>query len=225
MGRAKGKLSKGQPRGARSASGRKRDRAPLREVACEGVARRHALYRVTPDNDNDRRKAKSGMTDTCDALGRAYNAGLLGNDERAKDLLTAGRMMAWRYWRIYAPQFGSPDSLARFQPSEPGKPMTDDQRAESDAEHEKRLNEGQAAVRKLGHDHKRAFEQLVIDWNPDHGPAWLDRIAWAHHRKQLADRSDMAWLTKAVASLEALVPKRLTRDAISGMQSQCAPSA
>ncbi len=204
MARAKGKLSKGQPRGSRSASGRKRDRTPLRAVACEGVARRHELYRITPDNDNDRRKAKEGMTDTCDALGRAYCAGLLGEGERAKDLLTTGRRIAWQYWRIYAPQFGSPDSLARFQPSEPGKPQSDEDRAESDRTHEKALTAALATVRKGGHDTKRAFEQLVIDWHPDAGPAWLDRIVWAHRQHNQADARDKAWLGKAIEALEAV---------------------
>ena len=44
MARTKAKLRKGQPIGARSASGRKRDRTPQRLAPCDGILRRRAAY-------------------------------------------------------------------------------------------------------------------------------------------------------------------------------------
>ena len=105
MAKSKRKLTKGQPAGTRSASGRLRDRTPKLVEANMGIQRRKAFHGV-PAND----------TNTCDAIGRAYTAGLLsGSPERALELMNAGRKIAGQYWRILG--FATPDSLARFQPS------------------------------------------------------------------------------------------------------------
>lgn len=187
MGRSKGRLSKGQPRGTRSASGRLRERAPKLVAANDGVQRRHALYRV-PAND----------TETFDAIGRAFTAGLLGSGERARDLMNAGRKIAWQYWRIYG--FISPDSLARFQPSQPCTPMT----PEREKIIEDALNDALDMVRARGHDVRRAFDMLVVDINPDQGPPWLDQIVWANAHKKSAREADLNMLRLAIEGLEAI---------------------
>ena len=188
MGRPKGKLTKGQPRGSRTASGRKRDRAPARIEPNIGVTRRKELYRV-PAND----------TNTCDAIGRAYIAGLLSpNAEHAKTLLNAGRKLAGQYWRVLG--FPTPDSLARFQPQAPWTPM--DPKVEKIREDA--LNVALSMVGARGRDVRRAFDHLVIDPNPDYGPAWLDAIVFAHRTNNRATERDYAMLRLAIEGLEAI---------------------
>lgn len=202
MGRPKGKLSKGQPRGARSASGRKRNRDAQHVDPCPGVIRKRLLAGL-PANDvgeagNDRRK-RTDITDACDALGRAFNAGLLGNDrDKAKRLLEAGRRIAWQYWRVLG--FATPDSLARFQPSQPSQPMD----TERERILEAALNDALGLVGARGRDVRRAFDQLVIDPHPDHGPLFLDQIIWAHRHQKRATERDYAWLALAKEGLEAV---------------------
>lgn len=188
MGRARGKPSKGQPTGNRSASGRKRDRTPLRIVPCDGIIRRREMYGA-PANDMD----------THDALGRAWQAGLLHNDrDRAKALLDAGRKIAAQYWRVYG--FGTPDSLARFQPQEPrGIIDPTKERIREDA-----LNDALGLVGRRGRSVRKYFDELVINMNPDHGPLWLDRIIFAHRRKERAGEQDYAWLRLAIEGLETV---------------------
>jgi hypothetical protein len=204
MGRSKGKLSKGQPRGSRSASGRKRDRSPAAAVPCEGVQRRRELYRL-PANDvgepdaKDRQRRRGALeTDTCDALGRAYCAGLLGGGDQAQRRLLAGRKIASQYWRVYG--FSTPDSLARFQPQHGAGPINPDQ----ERIREDTLNDGLSLARSRGRDVARAFDQLVVDLNPDQGPAWLDRIVYAHRCKKTAAEPDTNMLRLAIEGLDQI---------------------
>lgn len=187
-GRKRGKLSKGQPAGSRSASGRLRARDPLRVGPCDGIVRRRAMLGVAADD-----------RETFDALGRAWAAGLLHPDPaRAKAMLDAGRRMAAQYWRSYG--FLTPDSLARFQPSAASAPANDDdQRRREEA-----LTSSLDAVLKIGRSTRFAFDQLVIDMNPDSGPPFLDRIIFAHRQRQKASETDYALLRRACDGLEVV---------------------
>lgn len=190
MPRKKGKLTKGQPIGLRSASGRLRDRTPKRVEPSEGIVRRKASLGV-PAND----------TNTCDALGRCYIAGFLGRgdrEERARSLLAAGRKIASQYWRVYG--FATPDSLARFQPGNASVPMDPAlEKIREDA-----LNVALEMVRARGHQVYTAFQQLVVDMNPDQGPRWLDAMIWAEkHGKPIGER-DAHMMKLALEGLEAV---------------------
>lgn len=195
MKRKSYKIRKTQPVGARSASGRKRDRTPERVMPCDGVLRKRETYGVAA-NDGD----------YCDAIGRAYIAGLLGSDERAKILVQAARRVAWQYWRIYRPEFGSPDSLARYQPQSASRQLEPSEERML----EKALNDSIKSVEKLdrpyrfGNPHRAAFDQLVIDTNPDHGPPWLDEIIFAHRQKREPDPRHMRALDCARKALEEI---------------------
>lgn len=205
MGRPKGKLSKGQPKGARSASGRKRVRAVQSLTPCDGVIRRRELYRL-PANDtgepdaSDRRERRGRQeTDTCDAIGRAYCAGLLGVGELADRRLQAARTIAARYWSILG--FATPDSLARFQPQQPSAPRDE----ERDARREQALNDGLALVAACGRDVRVAFDHLVIDPNPDQGPPWLDAIVISNQGGYKAHDRYIAALERALVGLDAIL--------------------
>jgi hypothetical protein len=204
MGRKKGKLSKGQPAGARSASGRLRNRQPQVLEPSIGVMRRRELHGLPAKHTGEvsarDRKEREGKqeTDTCDALGRAFCAGLLGNGRRAQDLLLAGRKVAAQYWRAYG--FLTPDSLARFQPQGPvAAPDPERDRIREDA-----LNDALGMVRARGHLVRRSFDQLVIDLNPDHGPAWLDSIVFAHRQGRRAAERDYHSLELAIEGLNEI---------------------
>ena len=204
MGRSKGKLSKGQPRGSRSASGRKRDRTPVSLMPCEGIQRRRALYGL-PANDVGEVDAKArkdrgrkAETDTCDAIGRAYCAGLLGTGRQAEDRLNAARRIAAAYWAAYG--FGTPDSLARFQPQQ-GKLQSDPER---DALREASLTRSLELINAQGRHIRLAFDQLVIDPNPDSGPAWLDAIVIAHRGKAQATTSQYQQMERALDGLNLI---------------------
>lgn len=186
MGKAKRKLTKGQPAGRRSASGRIRDRQPRITPPNDGIIRRRAIYGAPADD-----------RETYDAIGRAWIAGLLNpNPERAKELLDAGRKIAAQYWRVYG--FLTPDSLARFQPQSPIGPLDPDkERIREDA-----LNDALSLIAKRGRDVRRGFDQLVIDINPDHGPPWLDAIIFAHRRQQRASERDYAMMALAIEGLD-----------------------
>ena len=210
MGRMKGKLSKGQPKGARSASGRKRDRAPANVGPCLGVARRRAEFGL-PANDvgeatPDAARRGKQETHTCDAIGRAYITGLLGSGQEAEDLLHAGRSVARRYWATLGVTL-TPDSLARFQPQDAiGDPMSEEDRDERDRMREASLLATLDVLDRCGRNRevRRAFDQLVIDPNPDQGPAWLDSIITAHRAKAQANARDYAALTLALDGLRAI---------------------
>lgn len=173
------RIRKSQPHGARSASGRKRDRTPERMQPCDGIIRKRAAYGFAAND-----------ADYADAIGRAHIAGLLGDGDRAKDMVVAARKIAWQYWRVFRPEFGTPDSLARFQPQAPTHRIDPErERILEDA-----MNDSLDSIRKAGRNVRTAFDQLVIDMHPDHGPAWLDRIIFARRRDVQPDIRDMQML-------------------------------
>lgn len=179
-------------RGGRKSKAGKREpngqlqRVPKFDKGCEGVQRRRALYAQSPEDGG---RYHDG--NTFDAIGRAWSARLLGGN--ADEKLHAARTIAAQYWRIYG--FSTPDSLARFQPSLGGgvpDPVKDKIREDA-------LKDALAIITGHGRDYRKAFDQLVIEMNPDQGPAWLDRIIF--HK---ADEGDHNMLRLAVKAIELL---------------------
>lgn len=196
MGRRKYKLRQGQKLGARSASGRKRERASEYVPPSMGVMRKRAVY-----------GANGSPEDCCDAIGRCHLAGLINAyvsthlpqildiEEGVKDLLKVARNTGWLYWRAYG--FPDANALARFQPQGPSRRV--------DPEEEKvlegRLNAALDAVNARGRSIRRDFDALVIDIHPDHGPKFLDELIFAHRAKREADPRDYARLKQALDAL------------------------
>lgn len=178
----------GQPVGARSASGRRRDRTPERMPPCDGVLRRRAYYGGGAD-------AAEGH----DAIGRAWLAGMLDDDPaRGRAMLDAGRRVAGRYRAQY--RLGTPDSLARFLPSA-GEPVDEALDAAKRAVLANRL----AAVDACGRSVRLAFDALVIDPHADDGPPFLDRLIAARRAGSPARAGDAATLALACQGLAACV--------------------
>lgn len=140
-----------------------------------------------------------------DAIGRAYQAGLLGEGSEAKALLDTARRIANAYWQAF--------STGSYQCALGDKSFGNT--ADLDHERIKRreiwLGECLNTVSRMGV--RRQFDQLVIDVNPDCGPSWLDSLVWNAkqnlHRKsheQINPPShDLKSLRAALDALEILV--------------------
>lgn len=50
--------------------------------------------------------------------------------------------------------------------------------------------------------HRKAFDDLVIEIMPDHGPVWLEQLIWAKERKVEPDPAAKQAMERAIAGLE-----------------------
>jgi hypothetical protein len=101
-----------------------------------------------------------------DAIGRAFEAGLLGDAQDAKALLDTARAIHRSYWSIY--QNGP--IRCTLAESNGGS------HSDGNLAREQWLNAMLDKVGPQGHTTRNAFDQLVIDHHPDSGPKWLDRL-------------------------------------------------
>lgn len=137
--------------------------------------------------------------DGADAIGRAYRSGLLGHGSDAKAMLDMARQISNAYWAVYtngsytcpiADKTGG--SIPSFSP-------------EKARRREEWLSGQVDTVNRLGHAHRRNFDQLVIDVHPDHGPAWLDRLCFAHRSNRVViDPADAQCLSLALEALSLI---------------------
>lgn len=156
----------------------------------------------TPGFDKGSERAQAMVAlygqDGCDAIGRAFRAGLLGEGSEAKALLDTARRISNAYWQAY--------STGGYQCALGDRSFG----SVADLDHEriKRreiwLGECLDIARHMGPSVNRAFRQLVIDVNPDAGPPFLDRLCWAAHRNEAADLADLQTLRAALDALETL---------------------
>lgn len=174
-------------------SGRKRKngrRTPAGRLSRAGIP-------VTYDRGTERVQAMQAIygQDGCDAIGRAYRKGLLGQGNEAKAMLDIARSISNAYWAAYAN-----GKITSAIGDKSGGTVTniDDAR---EWRREKLLNEHLAFVRTFGTSHRKAFYELVIDINPDCGPRWLDRLCAG----TVHDPDDKLRLSAAIETLSALI--------------------
>ncbi len=124
--------------------------------------------------------------DGCDAVGRAYRAGLLGEGSEAKALLDTARRIANAYWIAY--------STGRYQ-----CPLADRTHGPGVENPEQVRNREVwlSASLKSVNGSRRAFDGLVIDVHPDHGPQWLDQVIADKRRN--AEPTGSHWQTFSAA--------------------------
>jgi hypothetical protein len=127
-----------------------------------------APTRAKVDRGNPRTAAKYERfgSDGSDAIGRAYRANLLGHHGKA--LLDASRAIFRAYWPMLEVGRNSCTLADRG-----GGTRIETER---DKARETWLLSKVRGVDAMGHDIRRAFDELVIDVNPDSGPPWLDRL-------------------------------------------------
>lgn len=156
---------------------------------------------VGVDRGTERTQAMQALygQDGCDAIGRAYRAGLLGEGNEAKALLDTARAISNAYWTAYeVGGFRSPLADRTFG----NVTLIDHAKIKR---REEWLTECLDCVRRMGSEVKRAFDQLVIDVNPDHGPVWLDQAIYAERRNEPMPETSAKKLREALDGLEALV--------------------
>jgi hypothetical protein len=108
--------------------------------------------------------------DNCsDAIGRAFERGLLGSGTEAKSMLDTARAIHRAYWAWYA---NGPVRCALADRS--GAAVQND--VERERRQEAWLNDMLRIAGRGGHSVRVLFDQLVVDINPDCGPLWLDRL-------------------------------------------------
>lgn len=180
--------------------GRKR-KAGRREP--NGRLSRTKIPPVTFDKGTERTQAMQAIygSDGSDAIGRAYRAGLLGSGSDAKAMLDTARKVANAYWQAY--------ENGRYQCALADKSggSVVDLDHERIRRREEWLVEVLGFVNSMGHDVRRAFDQLVIDVNPDCGPRWLDQLLWADQHNKPQDVRDVSTLRKALDPLNILANK------------------
>ena len=149
-----------------------------------GRPSRKGRVRIQFDHGTERARTKFERygTDGADAIGRAYQAGLLG--EQADAIKDTSRRIAKAYWPML--EIGSYRCTLndRFGGS---NDSTDSARAKA---REQWLTGILRAVDALGQAHRRAFDELVIDVHPDSGPPWLERMIYARSRGDAPDPAD-----------------------------------
>lgn len=130
------------------------------------------------DHGTERAQAMQALygNDGCDAIGRAFRSGLLGDGQDAKALLDTARRISKAYWTAY-------EVGGYFNPLADRTNMGDGP-TDPDAirRREEWLRHCLATVDRLGHPRRRAFDALVIDVHPDHGPSWLDSLIFSHRK-------------------------------------------
>ena len=136
-----------------------------------GRLSRAGVPAIKVDRGNERVQAMRELygDNHSDAIGRAFERGLLGGGTEAKAMLDTARLIHRAYWARYA---NGPIRCALADRS--GAAI------ENDAERERRQEEWLRGMLKIagrgGHTARVLFDQLVVDINPDCGPAWLDRL-------------------------------------------------
>jgi hypothetical protein len=165
---------------------------------------RHSRAGQAPsfDKGTERTQAMQSLygSDSCDAIGRAYRAGLLGTGNEAKVLLDTARRISNAYWQAYATgSYTCPLGERTF-----GSVVDLDH--ERIKRREQWLGDSLGFVRGMGPQVDRAFRQLVVDVNPDCGPSWLDRLCWASRQglSLPASNPDAKSLRAALDALEQL---------------------
>ena len=177
------------------ARGRKRKIA-IREKS--GRPSRKGLPRITIDKGTERAQEKLAAfgTEGSDPIGRAYMAGLLGDD--ADVLRDTARKIFRAYWPML--EVGRYNCTLNDRLSG----ANDNFDAERIKAREQWLNTVLDAVNRIGRTERRLFDQLVIDINPDSGPTWLDSLIWHKAHKRDFPSSDLAALNMAVRALREI---------------------
>jgi len=137
--------------------------------------------------------------DGCDAIGRAYRSGLLGEGNEAKAMLDMARSIFAAYWATYT---HGRITCAIGDKTSGSVISMDSAKAKR---REEWLNETLDFVRSQGARYRKPFYQLVIDINPDCGPDWIDRLCFAQRSKAMVvEPMDQTRLDLAIHVLKQL---------------------
>lgn len=164
-----------------------------------GKGRKRKPGKRTPSGQLSRAKVDKGNLKTAekadlyrgngtDPIGRAYERGLLGTGADAKTMLDTARAINRAYWAAY--QNGPIRCTLADRVSGAGIP--------NDIEREAAQERWLDRMLSLARHNRPLFDDLVININPDEGPAWLDRILHKH-----ASHHDLNRLESSLETLAA----------------------
>lgn len=142
--------------------------------------------------------------DGVDAVGRAYSAGFLVDEQiTGAALRDSGRVLFKLYWSHYSELRGM--STSALYRAMVGAGVVQGGGGGDQRDHlEGALNERLGRVEKLGRDVRRAVESLCIDHHFDAGPAWLDRLIASKACDAAYRTEDWAMMQLAVRGLVAI---------------------
>lgn len=157
---------------------------------------------VTFDKGTQRTQDKFSVygTDGTDAIGRAYAMGLLGDN--GLELRDLARKVHRAYWPML--QVGREKSCLGLDihGQAVNDNLLDPEEREYKIRREKRLTETLRSVQRMGTQHRKAFDDLVIEIMPDHGPVWLEQLIWAKSHRVEPDPAAKQALARAIEALE-----------------------
>lgn len=157
------------------------------------------LVRIQFDHGTSRAQMKFEQygTDGADAIGRAYQAGLLGdNADAIKD---TARRIAKAYWPML--EVGT----YRCTLSDASGSANDNFDHDRLKAREEWLTGILRSVDRLGRAHRKAFDDLVIEVHPDSGPKWLERMIYARSHQIGCELADLQSLGMAIEAIEEVM--------------------
>jgi hypothetical protein len=174
------------------ARGRKRKQAK-REP--NGKPSRKGQVRMQFDHGTARAKLKFDQygTDGADAIGRAYQAGLLG--ENADAIRDTARKIARAYYPMM--EVGPTRCALNDNFGDPND-NSDHERIKA---RETWLSGILRSVDAMSREHRRSFDELVIDRHPDSGPPWLERLIYARKHSSREPLPDLVRLELAMHAI------------------------
>lgn len=155
------------------------------------------LSRATFDHGSERAQHMRAIygEDYVDAIGRAFRSGLLGEGTQAKAMLDTARAIASAYWQAY--------NTGPIRCT-----LGDNAGATTEPDHDRiRKREEWLAsclqsINRMGV--RSQFDQLVIDINPDCGPAWLDSLIYSLRAGKPTNIEHQRTLRAALDALETI---------------------
>lgn len=178
-------------------AGRKRKSGIKREKNGRALRTLETRY----DRGTERAQAMQALygPDGADAIGRAFRAGLLGEGSEAKAILDMARSISNAYWQAF-----ETGAITCTLGDRTGGSVTSIDHARV-KRREEWLGECLAIVNAMGRDVRHAFDQLVINVHPDHGPLFLDRLCFAARSATIeAEEMDKRMMRAALDALETL---------------------
>lgn len=140
--------------------------------------------------------------DGSDAIGRAHHHELLGPD--GLTLRNTARNLHRAYWpMLHVGREKSCLGLDVFGHQADDSTIDWEERQRR-IDRERKLTDTLRRIDRMGAQHRRAFDQLVIEINPDSGPKWLDALIWSKSHKREPDIAAAQALAHAIAVLEAV---------------------
>ena len=164
-----------------------------------GALSRAGVVRYDQGTDYSRMKVSVYGTDGTDAIGRAFHHGLLGPD--ALNLKNAARAVFRAYWPMMG--VGIEKSCLGTERGSGGNSdgIIDLDTHDRMIARKRWLEDTLRTVDRMGRDHRRAFDGLCIDINPDCGPSWLDSLIWHKGHGSEAPVGDRLRLMRALEAL------------------------